>query len=77
MAHSGEDVILKSRAGSVRLMPVGTAGDILSIDDRMAIEKARSLSGSDLEQMRKKEYLTIEESQTLLLKMVDEEYDKP
>ncbi len=84
-AHSGEDVILKSRAGSVRLTPVDTsevkAGgreERITFDKResLLIEAAHNMSATEMEHIRQKDEITIEESQMLLLRMVEEEWLK-
>ena len=54
-----------------------TMKPILNISESLAIEKARSLTATDIDQLRQKEFLSIEESQMLLLRMIDEEYDRP
>ena len=76
-AHSGEDVILKSRAGNVRLIPVDTGEtEAIAFDRRESqlIEDARNMTAADIEHIRKKDDITIEESQMLLLRMIEEEY---
>ena len=80
IAHSGEDVILRSRAGSVRLIPVDTSeSEALSFDirDSQLIEHAHNMTAADIERIRKKDDMTIEESQLLLLRMIEEEYQRP
>ena len=80
IAHSGEDVILKSRAGSVRLTPVDmdeTAVVAFDKRERKLIEDARNMTAADIEHIRQKDNMTIEESQMLLLRMVEEEYQRP
>ena len=79
-AHSGEDVILKSRAGSVRLIPVDmSVTETVSFDKResLLIENAHNMTAADIERIRQKDEMTIEESQMLLLRMVEEEYQRP
>ena len=79
-AHQGEDVILKSRAGSVRLMPVDTGEPrAITFDKRekQLIEEAHSMAETAIERIRQKDDITIEESQILLLRMIEEEYQKP
>lgn len=79
-AHQGEDVILKSRAGSVRLMPVGTDEECpitFTQREKQLIKEARSMAEADIERIRQKDDISIEESQTLLLRMIEEEYQKP
>ena len=73
-------MILKSRAGSVRLIPVDTSeSEAISFDkrERQLIEEAHNMTASDLEYIRHKDDMTIEESQMLLLRMIEEEYQKP
>ena len=41
-AHNGEDVILKSRAGSVRLIPVDTS-ETKTVSRNLAVELQKSL----------------------------------
>ena len=48
-----------------------------SDSESLTIAKARSLSETELASLRQKDELTIEESQMLLLRMIDEEYDRP
>lgn len=50
---------------------------ILNKEDGLLIEKARNIPDADLKQLKQKEYLTIEESQMLLIRMLDEEYLEP
>lgn len=76
-AHNGEDVILKSRAGSVRLIPVDTGETkTITFDKRESrlLEDAHNMAAADIERIRQKDEMTIEESQMLLLRMVEEEY---
>jgi len=54
-----------------------TMKPILNISESLAIEKARKLTTTDIDQLSQKEFLSIEESQMLLLRMIDEEYDRP
>ena len=49
---------------------------VLSASDTLVIEKARHLTDSDISLLKEKEFLTIEESQMLLIRMIDEEYDR-
>ena len=49
---------------------------VLSASDTLVIEKARRLTDSDISLLKEKEFLTIEESQMLLIRMIDEEYDR-
>lgn len=79
IAHNGEDVIIKSRVGSVRLTPVDTCGAwtaTFSNQERQLIKNAHDMAEADIERIRQKDYITIEESQTLLLRMMEEEYQK-
>ena len=78
IAQSGGDVILKSRAGSVRLIPVDTGERAepvaFSEQESQLMEDARRMTEADVERIRRKEDMTVEESQMLLLRMVEEEY---
>ena len=79
-AHQGEDVILTTRAGSVRLIPVDTevAGTVaFNKREQQLIEEAHSMAAADIELIRQKDDISIEESQILLLRMLEEEYQKP
>ena len=84
-AHNGEDVILKSRAGSVRLIPVEIAQsktdsreEFITFNKRenQLIEAAHNLTAADIERIRQKDVMSIEESQMLILNMVEEDYQK-
>ena len=46
-------------------------------DDGRLIAKSRALTDADVHRLRQKEFLSIEESQLLLIRMLDEEYQKP
>lgn len=65
-AHSGEDVILKSRAGSVRLTPVDTTEV-----NRAYIERG------EVKVDIKTDVMELEELRGLLHKVVDLEYSLP
>ena len=71
IAHSGEDVILKSRAGSVRLIPVDTTGTTEQGLNRVYIEDG------EVKVDIKSETMDPEELRVLLHKMVDLEYSLP
>ena len=80
IAHSGEDVILKSRAGSVRLVPVDMSESVaISFDKRecQLIDDAHNMTVDEIEGIRQKDEITIGESQLLLLRMLEEEYQRP
>jgi hypothetical protein len=49
----------------------------LSRHDSQLIDSAKNLSESEICRLRQKELLTIEESQMLLMRMIDEEYQRP
>ena len=68
IAHSGEDVILKSRAGSVRLIPVDTAEQGAN---RVYVENGEVKVDLVTETME------LEELRGILHKMVDLEYSLP
>lgn len=59
-AHSGEDVILKSRAGSVRLIPVDTSENMTGTRD-LAVELRSALSDVKESMLGKKKLLSWEE----------------
>ena len=59
-AHSGEDVILKSRAGSVRLIPVDTSETRVGSRD-LAVELRNALSDVKDSLQGKKKLLSWEE----------------
>ncbi|MBP5338226.1 MAG: prevent-host-death family protein [Prevotella sp.] len=60
IAHSGEDVILKSRAGSVRLIPVDTSKKNAGRRD-LAVELRSALSDVKESMQGKKKLLSWEE----------------
>lgn len=70
-AHSGEDVILKSRAGSVRLIPVDTNKETVLGRNKVYIEDGEVKVDIETETME------LEELRALLHKMVDLEYSLP
>ena len=79
-AQRGEDVILKSRAGSVRLIPLDmdeTKTITFDKRERQLMVDAHNMTAADIERVRQKNEMTIEESQMLLLRMVEEEYQRP
>ena len=45
--------------------------------ENMLIEDARNMTATDIEHIRQKDDMTVEESQMLLLRMIDEEYQRP
>ncbi len=71
MAHSGEDVILKSRAGSVRLIPVEIGEEVSQKVNRAYIENGEVKVDMETETME------LEELRDLLHKVVDLEYSLP
>ena len=71
MAHSGEDVILKSRAGSVRLIPV----DTLDMSDQ-GVNKVYVKDG-EVKVDIVTDTMELEELRALLHKAVDLEYSLP
>ena len=71
MAHSGEDVILKSRAGSVRLIPV----DTLDMSDQ-GLNKVYVKDG-EVKVDIVTDTMELEELRALLHKAVDLEYSLP
>ncbi len=70
-AHQGEDVILKSRAGSVRLIPVDTSETTGQELNRVYIEDG------EVKVDIKTDVMELEELRDLLHKMVDLEYSLP
>lgn len=71
IAHSGEDVILKSRAGSVRLIPV---------DTREATEKELNrvyIEDGEVKMELQSDTMSIDEAKRLTMKMIDLEYALP
>ena len=71
MAHSGEDVILKSRAGSVRLIPV----DTLDLSDQG--ENKVYVKDGEVKVDIVTDTMELEELRALLHKAVDLEYSLP
>ena len=71
MAHSGEDVILRSRAGSVRLIPVDTIESIEQQQNRVYVENGEVKVDIVTDAMEP------EELRDLLHKMVKLEYSLP
>lgn len=71
MAHSGEDVILKSRAGCVRLIPV----DTLDMSDQ-EVNKVYVKDG-EVKVDIVTDTMELEELRALLHKAVDLEYSLP
>lgn len=69
MAHSGEDVILTSRAGSVRLIPVAPQKE--AKQNRVYIENGEVKVDIVTDTM------SIEEAKALTLKAVELEYSLP
>lgn len=81
IAHSGEDVILKSRAGSVRLIPVDAVGAIGKAENKKkkdhradTLKKARALTSDEIAEMEQKEFVSLEELRLLLYRTVDDVY---
>ena len=70
-AHSGEDVILKSRAGSVRLMPVDT-----SVVSEPGINRAYIKDG-EVKVDFVTDTMSIEEAKALTMKAIELEYSLP
>ncbi|MBP5338223.1 MAG: hypothetical protein J6Z14_02810, partial [Prevotella sp.] len=70
-AHSGEDVILKSRAGNVRLIPVDKSEETAQGRNKVYIEDGEVKVDIETETMEP------EELRVLLHKMVDLEYSLP
>jgi antitoxin (DNA-binding transcriptional repressor) of toxin-antitoxin stability system len=70
-AHSGEDVILKSRAGSVRLIPVDTTEATGKELNRVYIEDG------EVKMELQSDTMSIEEAKRLTMKMIDLEYALP
>ena len=70
-AHNGEDVILKSRAGSVKLIPVDTTETTGQELNRVYIEDG------EVKVDIKTDVMELEELRDLLHKMVDLEYSLP
>ena len=56
-----------------------TRPECVTFDKRESklIEDAHNMATEEIERLRQKEDITIEESQMLLLRMVEEEYQKP
>ncbi len=80
-AHNGEDVILKSRAGSVRLIPVDTADVGGKVPNKKemnlreaTLQRARSLTNEEVAEMEQKEFVSLDELRLLLYKTVDDVY---
>ena len=71
MAHSGEDVILKSRAGSVRLIPVDT------LDMSGQGENKVYVKDGEVKVDIVTDTMELEELRALLHKAVDLEYSLP
>ena len=71
MAHSGEDVILKSRAGNVRLIPVDT------LDMSGQGENKVYVKDGEVKVDIVTDTMELEELRTLLHKAVDLEYSLP
>ena len=71
MAHSGEDVILKSRTGSVRLIPV----DTLDMSDQ-GVNKVYVKDG-EVKVDIVTDTMSVEEAKELTLKAVELEYLLP
>ena len=72
IAHSGEDVILKSRAGSVRLIPVGQVEGLQEPKkNRVYIENGEVKVDFVTDTM------SLEEAKELTLKAIDLEYSLP
>ena len=71
IAHRGEDVILKSRAGSVRLIPVDTPEASELGKNRVYIKDGEVKVDIETETME------LEELRALLHKTVDLEYSLP
>lgn len=59
-AHNGEDVILKSRAGSVRLIPVDTS-ETKTVSRNLAVELQSALTDVKESMQGKKKLLSWEE----------------
>ncbi len=70
-AHNGEDVILKSRAGSVRLIPVDTTDATEQELNRVYIEDG------EVKMELKSDTMSIDEAKRLTMKMIDLEYALP
>ena len=71
IAHSGEDVILKSRAGSVRLIPVDTKEATEKELNRVYIEDG------EVKMELQSDTMSIDEAKRLTMKMIDLEYALP
>jgi len=71
IAHSGQDVILKSRAGSVRLIPVDTTESIEQKQSRAYVENGEVKVDIATETM------SIEDARQLTLKAMALEYSQP
>lgn len=71
MAHSGEDVILKSRAGCVRLMPVDTREAPGQKENKVYIKDG------EVKVEFVTDTLSIEEAKELTLKAIELEYLLP
>lgn len=71
IAHSGEDVILKSRAGSVRLIPVDTTEEVELGKNKVYIENGEVKMDFSTDTM------SIEEAKKLTLKAIELEYMLP
>lgn len=70
-AHNGEDVILKSRAGSVRLIPVETSEETMQERNKVYIENGEVKMDFATDTM------SIEEAKKLTLKAIELEYMLP
>ncbi len=71
LAHNGEDVILKSRAGSVRLIPVDTSETTGQESNRVYIEDG------EVKMELQSDTMSIDEAKRLTMKMIDLEYALP
>jgi antitoxin (DNA-binding transcriptional repressor) of toxin-antitoxin stability system len=70
-AHNGEDVILKSRAGSVRLIPVDATEATEQELNRVYIEDG------EVKMELQSDTMSIDEAKRLTMKMIDLEYALP
>ena len=72
IAQSGGDEILKFN----RPVDTGERAEPVAFSEQESqlMEDARRMTEADVERIRRKEDMTVEESQMLLLRMVEEEY---
>jgi len=70
-AHQGEDVILKSRTGCVRLIPVDTAESLERSENRVYVQDG------EVKMDLVTDTMSIEEAKELTFKAIELEYSLP